>query len=95
MSQAPPAGATALKRNIANLVSQNLSCPLLAQPIRMTLCVSHNLCGWRFISLEQVIPAAAQAEEWRPHPYEHEGVGRKESLKGELPEQKQHAERKE
>lgn len=30
-----------------------------------------------------------QVEEWQPHPYETEGVGRKESLKGDvLPEQK-------
>jgi hypothetical protein len=29
-----------------------------------------------------------QVEEWKPHPYEEAGVGRKESLKAELPEQR-------
>jgi hypothetical protein len=32
--------------------------------------------------------AAPEVEEWKPHPYEEVGVGRKESLKAELPEQR-------
>lgn len=37
---------------------------------------------------------AAQVEEWKPHPYADEGVGRKESLKEELPEHKKEPEKK-
>jgi hypothetical protein len=43
---------------------------------------------------EKAVPAghhyaAPEVEEWQPHPYELEGVGRKESLKGDvLPEPK-------
>eukprot|EP00775_Hariotina_reticulata_P005889 gene5889-6130_t len=33
--------------------------------------------------------AAPEVEEWKPHPYEGEGLHRRESLKGDLPEEKQ------
>jgi hypothetical protein len=33
--------------------------------------------------------AAPEVEEWKPHPYEEVGVGRKESLKGDLPDVKE------
>ncbi|WIA40061.1 hypothetical protein OEZ86_013479 [Tetradesmus obliquus] len=32
--------------------------------------------------------AAPEVEEWKPHPYEGEGLHRRESLKGELPEER-------
>jgi len=39
--------------------------------------------------------AAPEVEEWKPHPYEGEGLHRRESLKGDLPEERQQEHAKE
>jgi hypothetical protein len=43
---------------------------------------------------KQSTTCPAQVEEWKPHPYAEEGVGRKESLKEELPEHRKEPEKK-